>query len=94
VSGDRYLTGPGVKEVHPMLEIVPASGFFVRPLFTRRSYMSKRHRKKSVRGSRKTSREEFDAPSIALRRQRLAKLLGRLLARHWLQEKKSVTNQE
>jgi hypothetical protein len=39
----------------------------------------------------KSPSEDPDAASIAPRRERLAKLLGRLLARHWLREKRPGT---
>ena len=51
--------------------------------------MSKRQPEETREGDRESSREP-DVPSIASRRRRLAKLIGRLLARHWLREKRSA----
>lgn len=39
-----------------------------------------------------SARQEITAPSIASRRDRLAKLVGRLLSRSWLREKNLETH--
>ena len=56
--------------------------------------MSKGQPEKMGQASRKPPCEEPNALSIASRRQRLAKLLGRLLARHWLREKRLGRTQD
>ncbi len=71
-----------------MLEIVPAAGFFYAPLIQKRTAMMKQKSEEMSRTSQESPREERNAPSVTMGRERLARLLGRLLARHWLREKR------
>ena len=51
--------------------------------------MSNHHSANSSGDSQSTPSKELSTPSTSARRERLATLIGRLLARHWLREKRS-----
>ena len=49
--------------------------------------MSKRLAEEASGGSKVSPRDDTDAHNITCCRRRLARLIGRLLARHWMREK-------